>query len=71
VIRTLDLENKAYRYDFDLSLLGQVNLINRLSSRVTKKYGAGGRILFIIFISLMIEKLLMTILFLSTKRGVI
>jgi hypothetical protein len=28
------------------SVLGQVNLISRLSSRVTKKFGAGGRILF-------------------------
>jgi hypothetical protein len=27
-------------------LLGHVNLISRLSSRVTEKHGAGGRILF-------------------------
>jgi hypothetical protein len=46
-------------------------LISRLSSRVTKKYGAGGRILFHNFYFPK-EKLLMAILFLSTKaRGVI
>jgi hypothetical protein len=46
--------------------LGQVNLISRLSCRVTKKCGAGGRILFYNFYFPK-EKLLMTILFLSTK----
>jgi hypothetical protein len=47
-------------------LLGQVNLISRLSSRVTKKYRARGRILFYNFYFPK-EKLLMTILCLSTK----
>jgi hypothetical protein len=47
-------------------LLGQVNLISRLSSMVSKKYGAGGRILFYDFYFPK-EKLLMTILFLSSK----
>jgi hypothetical protein len=46
--------------------LGQFNLICRLSSRITKKYGVGGRILFHTFYFPK-EKLLMTILFLSTK----
>jgi hypothetical protein len=48
---------------YTLNKLGKVNLISRLSSRVTKKYGAGGRILFYF----PKEKLLMTILFISTK----
>jgi hypothetical protein len=48
-------------------LLGQVNLISRLSSRVINKYGAGGRILFYNFYFPQEETIFMTILFLSTK----
>jgi hypothetical protein len=33
-------------FRFFTVIFGQVNLISRLSSRVTKKYGVGGRILF-------------------------
>jgi hypothetical protein len=48
------------------TLLGQFNLISRLSSSVTKKYWTGGRILFYNFYFPK-EKLMMTILLLSTK----
>jgi hypothetical protein len=57
--------------DIPVYMLGQVNLISRLSSRVTKKYGAGWRILFYNFYFPK-EKLLMTSgLFFEGQEGMI
>jgi hypothetical protein len=42
-------KSKSSRLIYNLVVgvpLGKVNLISRLSSWITKKYGAGGRILF-------------------------
>jgi hypothetical protein len=62
----LNVKNCYSWYRLGNYQLGQVNLI-RLSFRVTKKYGAGERILFHNFYFPK-EKLLMTILFSATKE---